>query len=133
MIYLMVVDPEQLEDFEPIKRGFNKQAYYGSLGTALVLAFLYFFITVDWPLENSAPWWGGSLYALGGCGIVYYLFSKPSGIILGMIAFTVYYLLVFFLLLISNMTETNYVFGILCLLMQVPVGGVSGWILAQAH
>ena len=129
----MVVDPEQLEDFVPVTRGFNKTSYYGSLGTALVLGFLYFFFTADWSINEPLPWWGATLYAFAGCGIVYYLFAKPSGVIIGMIGFTAFYILAYFLLLVGVMDEMSYLKGIGCLLMQVPVGGISGWILAQAH
>ncbi len=128
----MVVDPDRLDDFVPIKRGYNKQAYLSGLITALICCMIFFAITAGWPLEDGISWWGRILYALGGGAVVWTLYYLGGGMLKSLLAIPGYFIFVYFVCMLGMGHDLSYIFGILTMLLYVPIGGVLGWVLAQA-
>lgn len=132
----MVVDPEQLDDFEPIRRGYNKRAFRAALGTSFGTSAVFFLLTAGWPLEHGMPWWGRLLYLLGGWAVVWTVYYFGGGILKGMIGFSAYYILVFCGYLFAGATVDGtgsfaYTSGIFTFLLYIPAGAVLGWTLQQ--
>ncbi len=132
----MVVDPEQLEDFVPIKRGYDKKAFYGPLITAMVMSALFFGITAGWPLHDGMSWWGRMLYIIGGCGMVWVVHWFGGGTLKGILIIPVYFLVIYcgFLFAGSSVSSAGtiaYTGGIFTFILCIPFGGTLGWFLQQ--
>ncbi|NRA37088.1 MAG: hypothetical protein HRU15_03020 [Planctomycetes bacterium] len=128
----MAIEDHNLEEFEPIKRGFNKKAFYWRLlWFHFAMAVVYAFIA-GWPLgEDESGWWQ-VLYGVTASALLHLLRLLSGGAIKGLLLVCGYYIIYFIVfLLLKNIAEISYIYGILGFLVHVPIGSVVGWTLAQ--